>query len=221
MSAPGTSFETPSPPPAGGSGPGGSSDVPGLRERKKRKTRWLIQEHALRLFAEQGYDQTTVDQIAAAAEVSPSTFFRYFKTKEDVVLQDEYDPLFIKVFAAEPPDLPLVAALRHTMREVFGGLDASEWAKARQRMRLMLSVPALRMRLLEQFAGSLDLITETIGPRIGRSPDDLEVRAFAGACVGVWVAVIFRWGEDETVDIVDLMDRGMDVLEGTHPFASR
>src|SRR5262252_2552636 len=64
---------------------------PGLRERKKQKTRWAIQEHALRLIAEQGYDATTVDQIAAAAEISPSTFFRYFPTKEDLIIEDEYD----------------------------------------------------------------------------------------------------------------------------------
>src|SRR5262249_44921406 len=78
---------------------------PSLRERKKAKTRAAIQQHALRLFREQGYAATTVEQIAAAAEISPSTFFRYFPTKEDVVLYDDLDPLLIAAFDAQPPEL--------------------------------------------------------------------------------------------------------------------
>ena len=68
---------------------------PSLRERKKAQTRAAIQTHALRLFREQGYDATTIEQIIEAADVSETTFFRYFPTKEDVVLQDDFDPLIV------------------------------------------------------------------------------------------------------------------------------
>jgi len=98
----------------------------GLRERKKAKTRRTIQEQALRLFAEQGYDATTVEQIAEAAEVSPSTFFRYFPTKEAVVLQDDYDALLQAALAAQPPDAPLGTVLRDTFRAAFARIPEEE-----------------------------------------------------------------------------------------------
>src|SRR4029079_542429 len=94
----------------------GTMSSPGLRERKKQKTRWAIQEHALRLFAEQGYDATTIDQIAAAAEVSPSTFFRYFPTKEDLVIADEYDAVLVEGLRNQPPEVSPVEAMRQAIR---------------------------------------------------------------------------------------------------------
>src|SRR6478609_9387847 len=98
----------------------------GLRERKKAKTRAAIQEHALRLFGEQGYAATTVEQIAAAAEVSPSTFFRYFPTKEDVVLYDVLDPPILAAFRAQPAELSPIQALRGAMRDAFAKLPTEE-----------------------------------------------------------------------------------------------
>src|SRR5690348_5485874 len=91
--------------------------APGLRERKKAKTRAAIQRHALRLFREQGYEATTVNQIAEAAEISPSTFFRYFPTKEDVVLYDAVDPVAFAAFEAQPRELSPIEALRRTLHE--------------------------------------------------------------------------------------------------------
>ena len=93
----------------------------GLRERKKAKTRALIQEHALRLFREQGYDATSVEQIAEAAEVSPSTVFRYFPTKPDLVIYDDLDERMIEAFRAQPPELNALQALRAFVSVRFRG----------------------------------------------------------------------------------------------------
>jgi AcrR family transcriptional regulator len=180
---------------------------PGLRERKKQKTRWAIQEHALRLFAEQGYDATTVDQIAAAAEISSSTFFRYFKTKEDVVIEDQYDPILADAFAAQPADRAPLAALRLAVRQAFGAIDEGEQKKIFERTKLSLSVPALRARTLENFTSTVDLIGAAVAARTGREPGDAEVRVFAGAVVGALIAAIQLWvdtdGEQPLLELID------------------
>jgi AcrR family transcriptional regulator len=187
---------------------------PGLRERKKQKTRWAIQEHALRLFAEQGYEATTVEQIAAAAEVSPSTFFRYFPTKEDVVLADDYDPLLLAAYEAVPPEVEPVAALRQAMRTAFGEIGPEEQARVLERTKLSLSVPALRARSLENLATTINTLAEPIARRLGREPGDLGARTLAGACLGAMLVAIFEWVEtDGSKPLPDLIDETMGLLE--------
>lgn len=186
---------------------------PGLRERKKQKTRWAIQEHALRLFAQQGYDATTVEQVAAAAEISPSTFFRYFKTKEDVVLHDEYDPILIGLVEQQPADLPPLEALRRAIRTAFAAMGPGEKDKILARMRLQMSVPALRARTYEQLIANLHMIAETMAKRAGRQPDDLAVQVFAGACLGVLLAALFAWVESPDTDLADLVDQSLAQLQ--------
>jgi AcrR family transcriptional regulator len=187
---------------------------PGLRERKKQKTRWAIQEHALRLFAQQGYDATTVEQIAAAAEISPSTFFRYFKTKEDVVLQDEYDPMLIALVERQPADQPPIEALRRALREAFGAMSAEEKEQILARTRLQMSVPALRARMYEQLTANMRMIAEIMAKRVGRQPDDTAVQVFAGACLGVMLAVLFAWAQSaEPADLTDAVDQALAQLQ--------
>src|ERR671911_889973 len=84
----------------------------GLRERRRARTRRSIQEHAMRLFLERGYDATTVSDVAAAAEVSHMTVFRYFPTKEALVLADDYDPLLVERISARPAGEPLLRRLQ-------------------------------------------------------------------------------------------------------------
>ena len=164
---------------------------PGLRERKKARTRAAIREHALRLFREQGYDATTVEQIAEAAEVSPSTFFRYFPTKEDVVLQDDMDLLWMDVFRAQPPDLGPIAAMRTAVRTAFEGMAASEFDQLRETMDLTMAIPAVQARMMEEFARTTQRIAEAVAERSGKDAGDFAVKALAGAVVGIAMAAWF------------------------------
>lgn len=95
-----------------------------LRECNKIKLRRSIQAEALRLFEAHGYEHTTVEQIAEAAETSTTTFYCHFPTKEDVVLDDEYDPLIDAVTTSRPRDEPLVT----TIRAITAALAAFCWA---------------------------------------------------------------------------------------------
>ena len=189
----------------------------GLRERKKAKTRASIQDHALRLFREKGYDATTVEEIAAAAEVSPSTFFRYFPTKEDVVLRDEYDPLMVEAFRAQPPQLTAIQAMRRSFRQVFDGIPPERLEQERQRIALAMAVPELRAASLDQFADTFRLLSQVVAERSGLPADDLGVRAVAGAVIGVAMAAMLAITEDPATDLVAMMDAVMAKLEDGLP----
>ena len=192
--------------------------APGLRERKKAKTHEAIQREALRLFKAQGYSETTIEQIAEAAEVSPSTFFRYFPTKEDVVLHDALDPLMVEAFRAQPPELNPLQAMRRAMRSVIIDLSPEELALEEERALLIRTEPALRSTSLESFVGSLKLFVEAAAERTGRSPDDFEVRNAVGAVGGIALAVVFfRTEGDSLTDYFELMDAGLAHLEAGLP----
>jgi len=195
----------------------GEGPAVGLRERKKVRTRAAIQQHALRLFREQGYDGTTVQEIADAAEVSESTLFRYFPTKEDLVLWDEFDPLLIEAFRAQPPELSPIQALRASFRAVFDGLTAEQWAEQRDRVDLILSVPDVRAAMLEQYVGTIQQVAGLVAERVGRSPDDFEIRNLAGAVIGVSMATLLAAGADRSADWVGLMDGAFAHLEAGLP----
>ena len=165
----------------------------GLRERKKARTRASLREHALRLFREQGYQATTVEQIAAAAEVSPSTFFRYFPTKEDLVLQDDMDTRLMAAFEQQPPGLGPIAAVRAAVRQMLDSYTGADLEIIRESTRLSMTVPEIRARALDEFARAIGAMTETVGKRAGRPTDDLAVRTVAGAIMGVVMSITMPW----------------------------
>jgi AcrR family transcriptional regulator len=165
-----------------------SSAPAGLRERKKARTRAAIREHAMRLFEAQGYAATTVDQIAAAADVSPSTFFRYFPTKEDTVLADDYDPLIVAAMRAQPAELNPIETIRRSIVEVFQSISEAEWKREQQRQRLFLAVPELRSRAMQQYVDTIRMLGRIVAERAGLPADDFSSRVLAGAVTGAAMA---------------------------------
>lgn len=185
-----------------------------LRERKKIKTREAIRSATYALIREQGYDATTIDQIADRAEVSPSTVFRYFPTKEDIVLTDEYDPLILEEIRARPADESWFETMRYVLhRAVEFGID-NDPADSRLRTHLMVQVPAVRSRMMESMSSTGRMLCQAIGERTGGDPDGLEIRVHAMSLIGALMETSMYWAEnDHRDDFHDLIDRALDVLE--------
>lgn len=191
----------------------------GLRERKKAKTRARIQQQALRLFRERGYDQTSVEDVAEAVEVHPSTVFRYFPAKVDLVIYDALDDLMVDAFRVQPAELNPVQALRAALRTGLAALPGEELALQFERERLIRSVPELQTAMLAEFSRNLREIAHLVAERTGRSADDDDVLAFAGAVVGVSIAAwLASDGEHWVEQFLAQIDRGMGLLESGFEF---
>jgi AcrR family transcriptional regulator len=162
----------------------------GLRERKKARTRAAIRDHAMRLFEEQGYAATTVDQIVEAADVSQSTFFRYFPTKEDLVLTDDFDPLIVAAMRAQPADMDPIETIRQAIHTVSAEISDADWEREQQRQRIFQSDPDLRGRAMQQYLETIDLLADVIAERAGLAPGDFSCRVVAGAVIGATMAAL-------------------------------
>lgn len=193
-----------------------------LRERKKIKTREAIRTAAYGLLREQGYDATTIEQIADRAEVSPSTVFRYFPAKEDIVLTDEYDAVLVEEFSARPADEPWTVSLRHVMRKAVALGVGEEREVTRLRARLLAEVPAVRSRMLESMSVTGRMLARVIAERTGLDPDGLEVRVLSMSLAGGLMETSQYWAEHgHRDDLADLVDRALDVLENGLPAAGK
>jgi AcrR family transcriptional regulator len=192
---------------------------PGLRERKKARTRAAIQQEAMRLFRERGYDGATIEDIAEAAEVSPSTFFRYFPTKEDVVLRDDYDEQMLEVFLAQPRDLTPLQAARAALHSLGGfaeALSPEERELERVRMRLTFTVPEVQARWINELVRAFRTLAEAVAVRAGRPVDDMRVRTFVGALIGVMLVAMEPLVEDpdrEWTEFLPMIDEALGYLE--------
>jgi AcrR family transcriptional regulator len=189
---------------------------PDWRQRKKAATSDRIRACALRLFREQGYDATTVEQIAAAAGVSHMTFFRYFPTKENVALSDSYDPLIASFIAQTPATWPLVERIRAVLVQGLRMIYDTDRDTLLAQVKLIVSTPALRER---QWAGQLatqEAILEALKVDQRDLQASFQARVTVAACLAAAGTAVLTWVEnDGTPELPDLIEQAFDTL--THP----
>ncbi|MFC8825079.1 TetR family transcriptional regulator [Streptomyces sp. NPDC057137] len=190
-----------------------------LAERKRRLVSNELTEAALQLLALKGFDVVTVDEIVATAGVSKRTFFRYFASKEDVVVQFLADlgAGIHAELAARPAEEPPSVALRHAVWVALAACAADHPDHADRTLRvvrLILRTPALRARLLEREAQWRDDLTAELGRRLGLDPaTDLYPQLAAGMALTAFDTVLQRWSEsDGTQDPAVLTDLTFAVL---------
>jgi AcrR family transcriptional regulator len=187
---------------------------PDWRQRKKNATRDRIRAAALRLFREQGYDATTVEQIAAAAGVSHMTFFRYFPAKEDVALSDSYDPLIASVIAGTPATWPLIERIRAALADGLRQVYAADRDAMLAQNKLIMSTPALRERLWADQIATQEIVLRALGQDGPHA--SFQARVTVAACLAAASTAILTWVDnDGAADLPDLIEQAFDIL--SHP----
>jgi AcrR family transcriptional regulator len=182
-----------------------------LRERKKIRTREAIRRAAAQLIDSNGYSNTTVEQIADAAEVSSATFFRYFPTKGSALISNFIDKVAVSALASQPADLPTSQAFRRALEITQTTLAEDEWEFERTLWRLVFSIPELRELQYAEHRRTAASMAEVECQRLGRDPDDFEVHVFFGAIFDAGLAVL---GDspgmpDRILRVIDFVDHGM------------
>ena len=192
----------------------------GRRERQKARTRHSIQEQALRLFLSKGYQATTVEEIASAADVSHMTFFRYFPTKEAVVETDDYDPMLVELIRSRPAGEDSLTALHRAVLQGLSTVYATDREALLTRTQLILNTPALQARMGQNLQATERLFAEVLAGRTGTGVT-LEIRVLAAAAVAALTTAIRHWAADGgTADLPTLIDRAFDVLHRPHDSAT-
>ncbi|WP_437733563.1 acyl-CoA-like ligand-binding transcription factor [Sorangium sp. So ce1335] len=190
--------------------------APGLRERKKERTRAQIIETAIDLFLKNGYDQTTLDEVLGAVEISRRTFFRYFESKEDLLIawMDQLIEVAREAVRARPPGEPPLVALRNAVRDTLGRLFEGDLPRFVAVQQFVAKTPAVRARQGERLGHCAEAICEPLAARMGLDPQrELAPRVLASCSVAIMQCAIEAWiARGATDDLLELVDEGFRAL---------
>jgi len=192
---------------------GGVGPPEATRGRPAATSRQDVARAALDLFARQGYDATTVDEIATAVGISRRTFFRYFESKPDVVW-GEFDAELGRLrarLAEAPGNEPMMDVLRRSVIATnrFG---AGELDELRIRMVLISTVPTLVAHSAVRYEEWCDVVATFAATRLGGRPDDLAPQTVARAALGAAMAAFASWAREDDGDLVADVDRAFRLL---------
>jgi AcrR family transcriptional regulator len=188
--------------------------APGLRERKRLTAMRRIQEVALDLFEQDGFGKVTIERIAQAADVSPSSVYRYFGTKEQIVLWDEYDPMWIDQLFEEIKTQPPFVALRHAAEVLIIGPLSTDEEYVRRLTRLIMEEPSIEAASALAYYEAAELIGNTLSEALGREHGDLDIQLLSHALVGAVTGAIHHWYESGfATPIASVLQRALDGLE--------
>ena len=182
--------------------------------RRRVTSRAELEQTAFTLFAANGFDETTVDDIAVAAGIGRRTFFRYFPSKNDVpwgAFELELERMRVRLKAC-PRETPLMTAIRLALID-FNHVPAEQVPMHRRRMELILRVPTLLAHSTLRFTAWRQVVAEFVAERTGLRPDELAPQTIAHAVLGVALAAYEHWLDDESADLGTLLDDAMRELD--------
>lgn len=183
------------------------------REARKAATRRCVQEHALRLFLAQGYDATTVEQIATAAGVSHMTFFRHFPTKESVVDTDDYDPMIAELIRTRPTDEDPITAVHRAMVQGLAAVLPAARDALLERIRLIMQTPALRARQADNQHATRQLFAAALADRAGLASPTFQLEVLAAAALAALTTALVTWTDGGgSADLIALVDEAFTTL---------
>ena len=177
---------------------------------KKEATRDRLLTAALALFAEHGYDNTSVSQIAAHAGVTEMTFFRHFPAKQNLLIEDPYDPLIGRAIAEQPVGLDPISRAARGIRQAWRALPERSTEEVRMRLRIVAHTPALRAGLVRGTEATEAVIVEALTAGSASRKDAIVA---AGAVMGALNAALLEWSVTDGDELGSAIESAVSVLE--------